>query len=92
MLDFIVSFSILIYVVGFVLGVLTLFGLRLWIVIKHPYSISKKVLILCLPASIGLYALPPKHEPLMDIYDYLMIFFITLQVLGSFYIIYTFIG
>jgi hypothetical protein len=92
MLDLIVSIIIILYAISLFIAPVMLFLIRLQIVIKNKSDFKKTVMILFIPGSAGLYLNHPDDHRVLKLYESLVVLFFILTVLGSIYVIYTFIG
>lgn len=92
MLDWLVSMSILLYALSLLLGTLILFVLRIQMIYNTQTAVIKKLLVVFLPASLGVCILTTDRHKYYRIYMRCLWVVLSMQVLGSFYVIYTYIA
>lgn len=68
----------------------TMFGLRIYLVIKYKKDLKQSLLITLLPLSIGYYKLL-EDDRKIKIYNYLLIIFSVITLIGSLFTIYQWI-
>ena len=90
------SLMIMIFVYAFWLsfigGTLTLFGMRLYYVIKSKFEINKALLVLFTPCSIGYFLTNQNTGIFTKIYRGLVIFFFIATFIGSIFVLYMHLG
>ncbi|HPG43998.1 MAG TPA: hypothetical protein PLJ98_09355 [Acholeplasmataceae bacterium] len=71
-----------------IFGIFVLMGFRLYVAISKKFNIKDLLLIVLLPGSIGL-SLKTNHDyPFKKLYHILYIFFFTLMIIGSIFLLY----
>ncbi len=90
------SLMIMVFVYAFWLsfigGTLTLFGMRLYFVLRSKFEINKALLVLFTPCSIGFYLTNKDTNAFTKIYRALVIFFFVVTFIGSIFVLYMHLG
>lgn len=90
------SLMIMIFVYAFWLsfigGTLTLFGMRLYFVIKSKFEINKALLVLFTPCSIGFFLTNKESNRFTNLYQAFVIFFFVVTFIGSIFVLYMHLG
>jgi hypothetical protein len=80
------------FLVGMILGPITLLCLRIYYAIKHHKVLKEQLLIILIPFSIGFYMRVKEPIKFKLIYQELTISFLFLLILGGVFIIYLQLG
>jgi len=89
MLDLFVSIMIYCLWIAIIGGTLSLFALRLFVVIQAKLDLKQSLLVLFIPCSIGYYHQFPDKSKFKAFYQLLVIVNLLLMLIGFLFVIYT---
>jgi len=89
MLDLFVSIMIYCLWIAIIGGTLSLFALRLFVVIQAKLDLKQSLLVLFIPCSIGYYRQFPEKSKFKAFYQLLVIVNLLLMLIGFLFVIYT---
>jgi hypothetical protein len=92
MFDFMIFFLQASFLIGMIVGPITLLSLRIYYAIKHQKVLKEQLLIVLLPFSIGFYMKVKETNKFKTIYQELTVSFLILLIVGGILLIYLQLG